>query len=191
MLNCSFIWTPCTKFSSFYLRHSPPVSHLCLQMCDFCRQAVDLVLRPENIAEVHFVAVEALVGPRGPWQERGRGGSGWGSSADRQHSGTDGGRLSRVLQLLDFFLESTLPSFQVTDLHLGKQKQTWGPIFLSQLRWDSDPDSVLTNLAVAFYSTTSETGLLFVSIHSWKAVFFLLFDETLTDYCAFVFWMIV
>ena len=125
-------------FCPRYLWHSPPVSHLRLQTCDFCWQPVDLLLRPDDIAEVHFVAVEALMGPGRPWQEggSGRGGSGHGSSGDGQQRGTGGGRLSRVLQPLDFFLESTLPSFQVADLHLGnKQKQTLGPFYTTKMSY--------------------------------------------------------
>ena len=107
-----------------YLRHPPPVCHLCLQAQDFCRQPVDLLLRPDDFAEVHLVAVEALVAPRRPRQEggSGRGGSGGGSSGDGQHGSTGGGGLSRPLQLLDIFLESTLPSFEVADLHLRRHE---------------------------------------------------------------------
>lgn len=101
------------------------MSRLGLEARHFCRQPVDLLLRPDDVAEVHVVAsVEALVRPRGPRQEGGsrRGGSGRGGGGDRQQRGADGGGLSRPLQLLDFFLESALTSFQVTDLHLGEDK---------------------------------------------------------------------
>lgn len=106
-----------------YLREPPPVSHLCLQAQHFCRQPVDLLLRPNDVAKVHFIAVETLVGPRGPGHEGGHGGGhGRGGSGDGQQSGAGGDRLSRLLQVLDLLLESILPSFQVIDLHLGRRE---------------------------------------------------------------------
>lgn len=152
MLNCSFTWmttgsTPSTSSYCLhhYLRHSPPVSHLRLQTHDLCRQPVDLLLRPDDVTEVHLIAVEALMGPWVLWQVRGnrRGGSGWGSSGDWQHCGTDGGGLSRMLQLLEFFLEPALPSLQVTDLHLGTDANKYQRPVLP-LTWASNPHSVLT-----------------------------------------------
>lgn len=146
MLNCSFTWmttgsTPSTSSYCLhhYLRHSPPVSHLRLQTHDLCRQPVDLLLRPDDVTEVHLIAVEALMGPWVLWQVRGnrRGGSGWGSSGDWQHCGTDGGGLSRMLQLLEFFLEPALPSLQVTDLHLGTDKQILAPCITTNMSFKS------------------------------------------------------
>lgn len=70
ILNCSSTWmttgsTPSTSSYCLhhYLRHSPPVSHLRLQTHDLCRQPVDLLLRPDDVTEVHLIAVEALMGP--------------------------------------------------------------------------------------------------------------------------------
>lgn len=113
--------TSTTNSHDYYLRHPPPVHHLRLQTHDFCRQSVDLLLRPDGIAEVHFITVETLTGPPGARRERGnrRRGSGGGGGGDGQHRQAGGGRLRRLLQGLDFFLEETLPSFEVTDLHLG------------------------------------------------------------------------
>lgn len=95
------------------------MGHLRLQMRDLRGEPVDFLLRPENVADVDLVAVETLVGRGVTRQEGGGGRGGGGGGGDGQHRGAGGGRLGGALQLLDLFLESTLPSFQVTDLHLG------------------------------------------------------------------------
>ncbi|TNN64167.1 hypothetical protein EYF80_025665 [Liparis tanakae] len=98
-----------------HLRHPPPVRRLGLQTHDLRRQPVDLLLRPDHVAEVHFVAVETLVGFQGPGHVGGdgRGGGGRGRRGDRQRGRTGGGGLSRVMQVLDFLLQPTLSGFQL------------------------------------------------------------------------------
>lgn len=93
--------------------------HLRLQSQHFGGQTVDLLLGRDDFAEVHVIAVKAVVvvvGRRGMGQIRGGGDAGRGRG-DGEHGAGRGG-LDRALKLLDVLLQAALSGLQVTDLHL-------------------------------------------------------------------------
>lgn len=100
------------------LRQASPMGSLSFQPGHLIGQSVDLLLGPDDVVEVHLVALETLMRPRGVGQE----GGGRGGATEGQ-DGRFGRGMGGVPQLLHLLLQDPLPRFQVTDLHL------WGNIF--------------------------------------------------------------
>lgn len=97
---------PATLAQQGYLSHSPPMSDVRLQALHLVGQPVDFLLRPQNIAQVHLVAVETVMAGRGAGQEGG-GARGGGDGRDGKHRRIGSGRrgvLGGEAELLDFFL---------------------------------------------------------------------------------------
>ena len=67
-----------------YLSRTSPVGRLCLQPLHLVGQAVDLLLGPQHVAEVHLVTMEAVVGTGGVAHEGGGSGGAGGAHEDNR-----------------------------------------------------------------------------------------------------------